>query len=388
MKKRIGILFLLMTMITTFVFAAYPEDLENQELENLQTTSEENSEAGIDPISLETGEEDHLDITDNDVYLCENHVNIKEMINGNVYVMAQKATIDQAMIYGNVYVMAQEIDISNAEINGSVYLMGQDIHFSGSAYDVYSCGANIDFDTNSYVLRDVRAVADTLNLNGTVFRNVYAGVNQLSVAQNAIVHGILDYSSEKEETIPEGAQIGEVKFHLTHPKERGYENKNYVLEAFTVAFKTLIVCLIMIFVVTKFKNLHRTENIGMDLLKDTGKGLITFAVFPILIVILFITIIGSGLGMVALILYIIVIYIAKSLAAIEIANRILSKTKTENHQNAKLIGISILVSLVIWGVSFIPTFGVFVQIVVGLIGLGIFASLIIQRNKKESQNEN
>ncbi len=92
--------------------------------------------------------------------------------------------------------------------------------------------------------------------------------------------------------------------------------------------------------------------------------------------------------MVALILYIIVIYIAKSLAAIEIANRILSKTKTENHQNTKLIGISILVSLVIWGVSFIPTFGVFVQIVVGLIGLGIFASLIIQRNKKESQNEN
>ena len=143
MKKRIGILFLLMMMLATFVFAAYPEDLENQELENLQTTSEENSEAGIDPISLE-GEENHLDITDNDVYLCENHVNIKEMINGNVYVIAQNATIDQAMIYGNVYIIAEKIDILNAEINGSVYLIGENIHFSGSAYDVYSCGAKVD----------------------------------------------------------------------------------------------------------------------------------------------------------------------------------------------------------------------------------------------------
>ena len=53
MKKRIGILFLLMMMFATFVFAAYPEDLENQELEDLQTISEENTEAGINPISLE-----------------------------------------------------------------------------------------------------------------------------------------------------------------------------------------------------------------------------------------------------------------------------------------------------------------------------------------------
>lgn len=388
MKKRIGILFLLMMMLATFVFAAYPEDLENQELEDLQTTSEENSEAGIDPISLETGEENNLNITDNDVYLCENNVNIKEAINGNVYVIAQNATIDQAMIYGNVYIIAEKINILNAEINGSAYLMGENIHFSGSAYDVYSCGAKVDFDTNSYVLRDVRTVADTLNLNGNVFRNVYAGVNQLTVAENAIIHGILDYSSEKEETLPEGAQIGEVKFHLTQPNTTTSEDKNYVLEAITVAFKTLIICLIMIFVITKFKNLHRTENIGMDLLKDTGKGLITFILFPILIVILFITIIGSGLGMVALILYIVILYAAKSLAAIEIANRILSKMKTEDHQNAKLIGISILVSLVIWALSFVPVLKVIVSIIVGLIGLGVFANLVIQRNKKEIQNEN
>ena len=62
MKKRIGILFLLMTMIATFVFAAYPEDLENQELEDLQTTTSDGAEVGIDPISLETGEENNLNI--------------------------------------------------------------------------------------------------------------------------------------------------------------------------------------------------------------------------------------------------------------------------------------------------------------------------------------
>ena len=95
MKKRIGILFLLMMMFATFVFAAYPEDLENQELEELQTISSDGADVGIEPISLEDGEENNLNITDNDVYLCENNVNIKDVINGNVYVIAQNATIDQ-----------------------------------------------------------------------------------------------------------------------------------------------------------------------------------------------------------------------------------------------------------------------------------------------------
>ena len=150
----------------------------------------------------------------------------------------------------------------------------------------------------------------------------------------------------------------------------------------------MIVALILIFVVTKFKNLNRTENVGMDLLKDTGKGLLAFVIFPIVIMLLLISILGTGLGVVTLFLYMVILYVSKALAAVEIANQILCKMKTETHQNAKLIGISILVSLVIWGVSLIPTFGGLVQIVVGLIGLGVFASLIIQRNKKEIQNEN
>jgi len=50
MKKRIGILFLLMMMVATFAFAAYPEDLENQELENLEGDSVQTEEDGIEPI--------------------------------------------------------------------------------------------------------------------------------------------------------------------------------------------------------------------------------------------------------------------------------------------------------------------------------------------------
>ena len=77
---------------------------------------------------------------------------------------------------------------------------------------MYSCGSKVDFDTESYVLRDIRAVADTVNLKGNVFRNVYAGVNQLTVAENAIIHGTLDYSSEKEEMLPEGAKLVMLNF--------------------------------------------------------------------------------------------------------------------------------------------------------------------------------
>lgn len=384
MKKRIGILFLLMMMVATFVFAAYPEDLENQELENLEGDFSQMNAEGIEPISINPDMETNVNVTDSDVFLSENTVNVTEVINGNVYVMGKDVKLDQAIVYGNVFAMGENVDISNVEINGSVYVMGSSVKFSGTAYDVYAMGESVDFAKETYIWRDIKAFGNRVNLNGNIYRNVDVGANELTVANGTTIEGKLEYTSENETTIPEDAHIGDVKFNQEKMKR---ENTNYFFEAATQAFKTFIIGLILVFVVTKFSLLKRTENIAMDFVKEAGKGIVTFCIFPIVAFILLITGIGASLGVMTVFFYVILLYIATSLTAVEIANRMVSKMQIKNQKNAKLIGIAILISLVIWGLSFVPVLGVIVQILTGLIGLGILAEILLPM-KKEEKNEN
>lgn len=385
MKKRIGILFLLMMMIATFAFAAYPEELENQELENLEGDFSQMIAEGIEPISINPDEETNVNVTDSDVFMSENTVNITEVINGNVYAMGKDVKLDHAVVYGNVFAIGENVDISNTEINGSVYVMGSSVKFSGMAYDVYAMGEQVEFAQETYIWRDIKAFGNRVNLNGNIYRNVGIAANELNVANETIIEGKLEYTSEKETAISEDAHIGEVQFHQEKMKEE--DHKNYVFDAATKAFKTFIIALILLFVITKFNSLKRTESIAMDFAKDAGKGIIAFCVFPIIAVILLITGIGSSLGVMMVFFYVILLYIATSLTAVEIANRIVGKMQIENQKNAKLIGIAILVALVIWGLGFVPVLGVMVQILAGLIGLGILASILLPIKKEES-NEN
>lgn len=124
----------------------------------------------------------------------------------------------------------------------------------------------------------------------------------------------------------------------------------------------------------------------MDFLKSTGKGALMLIFVPILSVVLMLSILGLGFGMIILALYIILLCVAIPITSVEIAYRILGKK--EDVKKAVWIGISILVSLVIWGIKFIPVVGGIVRLIVILIGLGIVSSLIFQRNKKEKVNEN
>lgn len=381
MKKRIGILFLIFMMFATFSLATETIDL------NLPQT--ENQEDGIMPISeMPTDtEDDGYEMIYDDVYKMENQATINQVIDGNVYVMARDVKVENAVIYGNLFVIAENIQIVDSEIAGSVFAIGENINFSGMTNDLYACGSKVDMVAGSYVWRNAKLAGETIHMDGNVGRNLDVGVNQFVVGDNAQIEGTLHYFSSKEGSISEQAQIGDVQFIQDEQEENETQNgANYVFEMANVAFQTLIIALIIVFLVNKFKTLKRTDNIGMDFLKSTGKGALMLIFAPILSIVLMLSVIGVGFGMIVLVLYIIALCVAIPTTSVEIAHRILAKK--EDVKKGVWIGSSILVSLVIWVIKFIPVIGGIVRFILVLIGLGIISSLIFQRNKKEEVNEN
>lgn len=393
MKKRIGVLFLSLMMLATISLAAYPAELEEQELQELEALeNSENGEYGIEPISEEAGEaEEEYEVIEDDLYQMAQNITITQIINGNVYVMGETVKIKDTIIYGNVYVMAQEVEIENVEIDGSVYVMAEKMNFSGTAYDVYACGSKIDFDLNSYVWRNVKVAGDEIKINGNIGRSVYAGVNHLSVGDNAVIEGALKYVSKTEGDISSEAQIEDIYFEQEQQNDRedyGPSVASYVFEALNVAFQTLIVVLILVFCVGKFKTLKRTDNVAMDFLKNTGKGSLWLIFVPIVSILLMISVIGIGFGIIVLTLYVISLYIALAVTSVEITHRILAKQEENEVKKGKMIGVAVLISLVIWAIKFIPVLGSLIRFIAILIGLGIMSTLIFQKNKKEEINEN
>lgn len=382
MKKVIGIVTLCIMMICTMSFATTEDILPVNDVANYDIMP-------ISEVSTNIEEDDYKIIYD-DVYKMEKQVTIDEAIDGNVYIMAQDLKIENAIIDGNLYVMAENIEIINSEIQGSIYAGGEKISFSGMTNDVYAFGSDIDFDVNSCIWRNVKVVGENVNMYGSVGRNFYAGVNNLTIGDNAIIDGILKYTSENEGNISEEARIAEVQFEQEENMKAETQNVSvgdYIYKVLKVAFKTLIVVLIIVFSINKFKSIKRTNNTAIDLLQYVAKGSLLLVLTPIIVILLMCTVIGIGLGFVILALYIIMLYISISLVSAEIAYRILNKENDEIVKG-KMIGLSILVSFIICAVGFIPILGGIVKIIVVLIGLGIMFDILFQKVKKEEINEN
>ena len=394
MKKVIGIVFLSIVLIATTVFAAYPAELEKSELEQLgngnvvELTSEQIEEVEKlieEPLSEEnTGEISNDNSVEEDLYEFDEEVTINKKVNGNVYAMGQQIDIDGAIIKGNAFLLGQDIEIKNVQIDGSLYVLGENIEFSGVTNDMYACGSKIIIGENGNVWRDSRIFGEKVQINGTIARNAFIAVNELTVGEKATI-GTLNYLSTNEAEISSNSRIDNVNFQKQEEKEieepvAKFNPMTYVYKVISTLFKTFIIAVLIIVCIDKFNKLKRTEKVAKDLLKNAGIGALVLISAPILSIALLFTGVASGMGIIAFLLYIVIIYASSSVASVEIATRVLDKIKKEETiSNGKKIGSSVLVALVLYLVGLVPVLGGIVKFAFLLIGLGILFNLLFKK---------
>lgn len=394
MKKVVGIVFLSIVLLATTVFAAYPADLENNELEQLKNgnmvelTSQQIEEAEKlieEPLSKENIVEISNDNSvEEDLYEFDEEVTINKKVNGNVYAMGQQIDIDGAIIKGNAFLLGQDIKIKNVQIDGSLYVLGENIEFSGVTNDMYACGSKIIMDENGNVWRDSRIFGEKVQINGTIARNAFIAVNELTVGEKATI-GTLNYLSTNEAEISSNSKIDNVNFQKQEEKEIEesvvkFNPMTYVYKMISALFKTFIIAVLIIVCIDKFNKIKRTEKVANDLLKNAGIGALVLISAPILSIALLFTGVASGMGIIAFLLYIVIIYASSSVTSVEIATRVLDKIKKEETiSNGKKIGVSVLVALIVYLVGLVPVLGGIVKFAFVLIGLGILFNLLFKK---------
>ena len=188
------------------------------------TTSEENTTTTEDATSS---------WENNDLYICQDKVEISNVVDGNAFVIGQEVTIS-GEIGGDLFVLADKLNINGGYIYSNVFACANEITINGVVYNVYAMCDTFNLESDGFIYRDMKVGASNININGKVRRNAFASTNNISFAEDngTLIYGNLNYSSDSEVSIPEGIVTGEVKYNAENVETTTNNNTilSYVLD--------------------------------------------------------------------------------------------------------------------------------------------------------------
>lgn len=350
-------------------------------------------------------------------------INSPSIIYGNVFITANKFVLEPGCeINGDLYICANEVDLQqNAKILGNVFIVSNYFNLDSRIYgDLYATVKEFNMKYYGFIYRDLHLNSKNVNINGYVYRNSFidcdniitdnnfinekdfnienassvtfsgevkgnANINSKSIqfkdkmVDNKIttckILGDLNYSSNEEINIPNGIVNGNTSYSK-------YTNSsiNILANIWAIVLPILTtlvyVCFIYFIIIKKFmpKYLEKLNNISIsNILISLAIGLGILILVPMVVILLFITNIGSLLGLLLLIIYFLLLITAKPLFIIMLATLI----KNKMLENINMFILVLIVTIALALISLIPYLGFIVSLLVLLIGLG----LVIKLNK-------
>lgn len=330
-----------------------------------------------------------------DVYLAGDDITVDYIVDGNLFIFADNVTIN-SQIGGDAFIFAKNVTISETGyIYSNLFTIAQDITISGTVYDLYTLGQDVTI--NGYVYRDIKVASNALHINGLVGRNafVFASTidffedhseegNESAITAKGIINGDLNYTSNSEISIPEGAVTGSINF--TEVKEDATPTiQSYLLSLGRFIATVLIIWLLCLWITPKF--LKNTNSVfSKKMLPIVGYGILTPIVATIAFIILLAIEITSSIALISLLLLFILLAVSTSIFVIAINNLICNKLKIE--KTIGILGMLILTSAIYWGINLVPYLGGLLSIVAIVVGLGIImTSIIPHKNTSKKEKE-
>lgn len=222
---------------------------------------------------------------------------------------------------------------------------------------------------------DLTIYGGKVEINGVINGNVNLKLTEsVTIGEDASITGNLTYSAKEEIEIPEGVFIGgEVKRIELPIKNFQPDFKNIL--GFLLLGKFLLMVVAGIFAVLVFRRF--SEEVGdkavVSFWKNTLIGLITLIVVPIVTLLLFLSLFGVYIGLVLLMVYMLMLFIAKVYVGI-IAGAILSKwVRKEVIVDWKwvVLGITVTQALIL-----IPVVGISINFFLLLASFGTLGLLV------------
>lgn len=304
----------------------------------------------------------------NDVYIAGGSVNSSGFITGDL-ITAGGSIIINGDVSSDVIAAGGNINILS-NVGDDVRLAGGTIILGGKiGGDLILGGGQVNISGDG-ILGDVIIGGGNVYINAPIGGNVMIEADKVTLGSLAVISGNLTYRATKELIKEEGAVVkGVIDFKLRDNKSISSKFSTTIFsEVFLWEFLTLLACAFLIGLTLRRYNkeiIILTISQPFHLL---GKGILTLIIFPLVFILLFVTLIGIPLGLLGLLGFIILLIFSWIMVPIILGSIIFRYFfKKELEISWKTIFFGALIYSII---GIIPFLGVLLKMVLILITLG------------------
>lgn len=379
--KMAIVLFLTVILVSGICFATEQPEPREGDVATISETAIEETE-DVENTEDESINSDSTAWVQNDLFICEDTVVVDNIVDGNAFIIGKDVTIS-GEVGGDVFVIADKLTVEEGYVYSSIFACANEINVNGVIYDIYALCNNFTLSEDGFVYRDLKVAGNTINISGKVKRNAFLTATSYNITETALIGGNLEYSANEDITIPDDIVTGEVNRKDVKVEEESDNNVvsiilSYVSDLVKTLVYTFVVVLLLLWLAPKF-----VDRLGkMSLSKDfasLGIGLAAIAVTIIGGIILLITIIGIPLVVSTALLLAILIAISFSITSIFFGNLFAKLLKLEG--KVKFVLITLASALVLWVICQIPFIGGLASFLISLFGIG--ATIINVVSKKD-----
>lgn len=315
------------------------------------------------------------EVINKDYFATGNTVSVEGTVNGDAYLAGGNIIVD-GTVNGDLLAAGGNIDIRGT-VTGNIRSAGGNINISGVVgRNVSLAGGNINVSGGN-ITGNLTLAGGQVAVGSKVSGDVNTAAGQLSLTQNAVVGGDLNYLSKNSALVAEGAQIsGKTTQNIPpqqKPKEQIKRGTGFFLGFFTIAdfILTLIIGILLLKLLPKYFG-RISAVVAEKPWASLGIGLLTVIVFPVVFILMCITLIGIPVAIVLTVALGVDLYISKIFVSFVIGRYVLNLFKKESGNIWTFLAGLVVFSIL----ALIPIFGWLFSTAVCLIGLG---AILIQK---------
>lgn len=276
--------------------------------------------------------------------------------------------IVRGTVNGDVTAFSGDIHVEG-QVNGDLTAFGGNVRITGTVSgDVDAAGGNVVVAEDARVGGQLEAAAGNVIIDGEVGEDARVGAGTITLGPSAVVGGDFVYDGDLDRA--ESARIaGEVRQESSVGIDLGFTGPlvpNWVgwMYGFLV---NLVLGAVALLVFPRF-SAGIADRATANPLRSGGAGLLLFVGIPILLVLLFISLIGIPLGLLGILVYALLLWFGYVYGAFAVGTWALGVADAGGRWLALFVGL-----LIAGVVGFVPILGGIVQFLVLLLGLGALA---------------
>lgn len=287
---------------------------------------------------------------DGSLYVAGNNVTIKGMIDGDVYCAGQNVTVS-AVVKGDVLCAGQNVRVEG-DIEGDARLAGQNVVLVGTVKKSATiAGQSLQVEQGGSVGRDLTATGTQLTLSGTVARDAIINANKIDIKGSVGRETIKDKLDQKD-TQPMGEFSWLATWFYT-----------------TLAF--LVVSLLLAFLFPRQLK-QAGERVDDHPVQTFFTGLALSIIAPVVIVLLFLTLIGIPLAILLILVWVLFLFISGPIAGFALGKLLL-------RNKGGVVVTALVGGAALFTLYFVPLLGVLIALLAPCFGLGAAAIELYRR---------